>query len=277
MIMLDNVVFKLVLVLIWNTAAAMKCRQPIPASCTSNTNIELTLTQKKDYYLLQLCSNGQCIPGIEKKWIKCDKMCEACESMDINCGTNEEDCEIKVSTFLDNYCSSNTPSTSTQTVTTTARITATPSVLTTTNIQTVTKTQPCPTITRITTVHVTASPTCSVTTTSNTPSTSTQTVTTTVTVQRITTTNTQIITETLPCPTLKGIASQTCSVTAPDESRQEHNGNKNELVVSANGLLASTILGVLFGLSMVLLVVVTTGWVWTLWKMKKKKSEKASR
>ena len=242
--MLGKLVFKLVLVLIWNTAAAAprECSQTIPASCMSNTNIRIV--GRDDHYDLQLCSNSQCIPAVEEKWIRCNKMCDACKTMANSsyCGTNEGRCERRVSTFLDNYCSSNTPSTSTTRCLTT---TDTQIVTTTLPCQTVTTTQPCQIVTRqltsTTTVPVTVSPTCTDTTADFVKSTQTHTNTTT---------------------TYESL---------------EKNGNKFEMSTGSASGAPTAVLGVLFGLSMILLVVVTTGWVWTLWKMKKKTSEKASR
>ena len=98
---MDKVIFKLLLVLTWNVAAAAgRCNEgtTIPVSCISNTNIELT--KQNDHYDLQLCSNGRCLPAAsEEKWIRCDRMCDACASV-VNasfCGTREWQCERIVS------------------------------------------------------------------------------------------------------------------------------------------------------------------------------------
>ena len=235
--MLDKLVFKLVLVLIWATAAEAQedCSQSIPESCMSNTNIQIV--RRTNHYDLQLCSNRRCIPGVEERWIRCNRMCEACQSManESYCGSDEQQCESRVSTFLDDYCSSNTPSTNIQTVTTTHIITATPRVLTTTNIQVVTTILPRQTATQTTTVHVTVPPTCTVIIPNIVKSTQTHTITT---------------------------------KTLQDAS------NKCELSAGSATGAPTAVLGVLFGLSMILL---TTGWVWALLLVTKKYRKQSTR
>ena len=235
--MLGKLVFKLVLVMIWNTAAASarQCSQSIPGSCMSNTNIRIV--RRNDHYDLQLCSNSRCIPAVEEKWIRCNKMCAACKAMAnaSYCGTNEEDCERRVSMFLDDYCSSNTPSTNIQTVTTTQRIRVTPHVLTTTNIQVVTTVLPRQTATHTTTVHVTVSPTCTI--------------------------------------IIPNIANSTQIHTINMKTLQDAS-NKCELSAGSASGAPTAVLGVLFGLSMILL---TTGWVWALLLVTKKYRKQSTR
>ena len=236
----DKVLLKLLLVLTWTLAVeAMppmrQCSHDIPTSCMANTNIQLT--KKTDHYDLQLCSNGRCIPGTgQEKWIRCNRMCDTCESMaGSSCGRDEDQCESQVSTFLDNYCQRNTPSTTTTTSTATVRSTVT----TTTRIHT--------------TVTI--------------PKT-----------QRVTTTNTEVVTTTLPCQTLTSIStktvtqeltSKTCDILASEGSSKASTSVQHTAPVAA--------LGALLGLFMILLTIVTAGWVWTLCVMKRKKSERAAR
>ena len=234
--MLGKVLFKLLLVLTWNLAAeARNCNRQIslPTSCMSiNSNIQLT--KQSDHYDLQLCSNGQCLPAADSEtWIKCDRICAACASMAnaSHCGTNRVQCERKVSTFLDNYCSSNTPSTSTTTRTTTVRPTET---TTTTHVETTTL--PCETVTH----------------------------------QRTTTTTVNVTIYDITNPAEK--SSQTSTSVQPIVT----NNRNDKLGGSANGAPVAA-LGALLGLSMILLLIVTAGWVWTLCAMKRKKSERAAR
>ena len=251
--MLKEVVVKLMLVLTGNIAATIRdCSYDIPTSCMTSTNIQLTM--ETDHYDLQLCSNGQCIPAAgQEKWISCNRMCDTCESIAkaTYCGTDEVQCESRVSAFLDNYCSSNTPSTSTLTQTTTLRSTVT----TTTRIHTTTTQR----VTLITT----------------------QVVTTTLPRQTVTRTTAMMVTQQL---TTTVTASQTCNDTNPDKYTQARsattmtisvsdspvNSNNQEMISSVN----ATPLAVLGGVVIVLLLLTITGWVWAVVLVKKKKTER---
>ena len=98
------------------------------------------------------------------------------------------------------------------------------------------------------------------------------------TTQRVTTTNTEVVTTTLPCQTLTSISTKTVTqeltTTTCDILTSEGSSKANTSVQHTAPVAA---LGALLGLSMILLAIVTAGWVWTLLVMKRKKSERAAR
>lgn len=169
-----------------------KCSGTVPLSCMNNTIIRIS--QAMDHYKLKLCLDSQCMKGIEQKWIRCNKVCDACQLE--NCKKNENKCESQVVTFLESYCATNTPTFSGPTISRRSRETKTV-------IESLYSTS--------TTVTVTVS-------------------------------TTLLLRE------------------------------SNRAVTSETSLL---ILRVLLGLSVISLAIVTTGWVWTIWILKKQQKEKA--
>ena len=285
------------------------CSSNMPAICSNATNIRIS--KERNHYQLKLCLGNQCVQG-ESKWIKCDKMCDACKSILTNeqCNVNERQCEAKVVRFLGSYCASNTPTTHTRTVTKDSS--CTPIMHYSPLVQTVTLSPTCtsfiphgpimkivthtvsPTrasfmpyepITRTVTVSptctsfmpyepvtrtVTVSPTCTsfmpyepVTRTVTVSPTCTsfmpyEPVTRTVTVSSICTSIT------LDKYTQTSVISTTSSL--PSMFRKQMSQvNESALVV----------FGVFLALLVIALAAVSTGLMWTIWTLKKERSEKA--
>ena len=150
------------------------CREPIPENCRNNPRIGLT---KNDmHYSLSLCSGGKCLPSNHHEWIECSDVCEMCRSIlgpngriftrmhnkpalnitlmvyacmhcllfCIECTGNTE-CEQRVDSFLNSYCTSALPSTTTitqpgQATTVTVTRTQVQPAVTVTRVETMTRT-----------------------------------------------------------------------------------------------------------------------------------------
>ena len=243
-------------------AMGYDCERDVPPNCVNNPRINV-LKDSNDYRVT-LCSDNQCIPenpdGMSN-WIECQDVCDACRLLpgqngkimrpynilssstktSVDC-SDDRQCEVEVDAFLDNYCAS---ATFTNTVTTTHMITTT-----------ITSTQPATTVTQHQTVT----------------STSTTTSTLTVAETRITTTSITVSPSCSPSPPSQ--CSQTCPPSPPSQHSESATTNAILYDDTKTTQIPMLALGALSGLSVVLLVVVTAGWVWTCSNMRKRAGTK---